>query len=222
MRSPTTRAGPLQPDLPSHQPVRHLPAGLLRVRVHGLGARHLPLDRRHHGGRHPHRAHSGTVAAENTWSADRTAGFTAIRYRNVIEGDVRTCAAVDHSRGRYPQVGSGATGDLVTAAQCLLSSAGLNTGTAGPSGIFDDTTILAAQQFQTRVGLPATGAVDAGLTIDGKFGANTTAAAKRYQTAAGLTSDGIVGPWASTPSAVGVRARSRSARPATPCTGARA
>ena len=37
-------------------------------------------------------------------------------------------------------------------------------------------------------------AVDAGLTIDGKFGANTTAAAKRYQTAAGLTADGIVGP----------------------------
>ncbi|GAB3745183.1 hypothetical protein GCM10027598_81320 [Amycolatopsis oliviviridis] len=178
---------------------------------------------------------TGTVASERTWSADRTAGFTAIRYRNVLEGDAKTCAAVSLDHPRYPEIAPAATGDLVKTAQCLLTSAGFPTGANGPTGTFDDTTSSATKQFQTSRGLPSLGkvdshtwtallargttpqvqdgasgdavlrlqralnaALDAGLELDGRFGANTTAAVKRYQGAHGLSADGIVGPntWA--------------------------
>ncbi|RSN21106.1 hypothetical protein DMC61_36295 [Amycolatopsis sp. WAC 04169] len=178
---------------------------------------------------------SGTVASQRTWSADRTAGFTAIRYRNVVEGDAKTCAAVSLDHPRYPEIASAATGALVKTAQCLLTAAGFPTGANGPTGTFDTTTADATKQFQASLGLPALGkvdshtwtallargttpqlqdgasgdavlrlqralnaALDAGLELDGRFGANTTAAVKRYQSAHGLTSDGIAGPktWA--------------------------
>ncbi|MCP2167358.1 C40 family peptidase [Goodfellowiella coeruleoviolacea] len=105
--------------------------------------------------------HSGTVASQQTWSAARTAEFTAIRYRNVIEGDVKTCAAVNLTHPHYPQLSTGATGDLVRTAQCLLTGAGFSTGADGPTGSFDDTTASAARQFQAKVGLGQTGVVDA-------------------------------------------------------------
>ncbi len=103
---------------------------------------------------------SGTVASQRTWSAERTAGFTAIRYRNVVEGDAKTCAAVNLDHPRYPELAPAATGDLVKAAQCLLTGAGFPTGTNGPTGTFDATTAAAAKQFQASVGLPSPGKVD--------------------------------------------------------------
>jgi peptidoglycan hydrolase-like protein with peptidoglycan-binding domain len=103
---------------------------------------------------------TGTVASQQTWSADRTAEFTAIRYRNVIEGDVKTCAAVNVTQTQYTPLASGATGDLVKAAQCLLTAAGFPTGANGPTGTFDETTASAAKQFQAKVGLEQTGSVD--------------------------------------------------------------
>ncbi|WP_218952002.1 peptidoglycan-binding protein [Amycolatopsis anabasis] len=104
---------------------------------------------------------TGTVASERTWSAERTAGFAAIRYRNVLEGDAKTCAAVNLSHSRYPLIAPGATGELVKAAQCLLTAAGFGTGAEGPTGAFDETTASAARQFQAKAGLEPTGTVDA-------------------------------------------------------------
>ncbi|SFP70840.1 Peptidoglycan-binding (PGRP) domain of peptidoglycan hydrolases-containing protein [Amycolatopsis arida] len=151
---------------------------------------------------------TGTVASERTWSASRTSRFQAIRYKNVIEGDARTCAVVNENHLRYPKLDQGATGELVKAAQCLLTSAGFNTGADGPSGTFDETTANATKQFQVKVGLPASGSVDSRTWTallsrggtpqvqDGSSGDAVVRVQRSLNAAvgAGLNVDGLFGP----------------------------
>lgn len=59
----------------------------------------------------------------------------------------------------YPDLESGATGSEVRAAQCLLKDAGFPAGDK-PSGEFDEATGKAVTDFQTEVGLEASGVID--------------------------------------------------------------
>ncbi|ADD41528.1 peptidoglycan-binding protein [Stackebrandtia nassauensis] len=59
----------------------------------------------------------------------------------------------------YPDLATGSKGSEVRAAQCLLADAGFPTGDK-PSGSFDDKTVTATKEFQTKVGLEASGKVD--------------------------------------------------------------
>ncbi|TQJ04299.1 peptidoglycan-binding protein [Amycolatopsis cihanbeyliensis] len=108
----------------------------------------------------------------------------------------------------YPALEAGATGDRVTAAQCLLRAAGYDIGEGDPSGTLDESTMGAVRGFQSAVGLPAEGTVDAhtwtallsaGSTPLLREGA-TGEAVYRVQravnaaTGARLAMDGIFGP----------------------------
>jgi peptidoglycan hydrolase-like protein with peptidoglycan-binding domain len=73
---------------------------------------------------------------------------------------VSPCAGVNLNATSYPQLNSGATGAQVTAAQCLLQSAGYLPNNLDPSGVLDATTAAAVKAFQQAVGLAATGAID--------------------------------------------------------------
>jgi peptidoglycan hydrolase-like protein with peptidoglycan-binding domain len=70
------------------------------------------------------------------------------------------CASVNLDFAAYPPLSSGATGNEVTAAQCLLEAAGHQPGEGDPTGVFDDATGAATRAFQQSVGLPVTGTVD--------------------------------------------------------------
>ncbi|GAA3310387.1 hypothetical protein GCM10020295_77370 [Streptomyces cinereospinus] len=69
------------------------------------------------------------------------------------------CTRVDLDFTAYPTVRSGSTGDLVTAAQCLLEAAGYHPG--APDGIYGPGTATAARNFQAAKGLTADGVVSA-------------------------------------------------------------
>ncbi|WP_218160270.1 peptidoglycan-binding domain-containing protein [Amycolatopsis marina] len=151
---------------------------------------------------------TGTVAAQRTWSASWTSKFTAIRYKNVIEGDAKTCAVVNENHKSYTQLAEGAKGELVKAAQCLLAGAGFNTGADGPSGTFDATMTSAVKQYQTKVGLPSNGTVDSHtwtallsrgstpMVQDGSTGSAVSRVQRSLNAAtnAGLDVDGQFGP----------------------------
>ncbi|MBM7783993.1 glycoside hydrolase domain-containing protein [Tenggerimyces flavus] len=69
------------------------------------------------------------------------------------------CAGVSLDATAYPNQQSGATGNLVKAAQCLLQGAGsMPAGT--PSGTFDAATETAVRSFQTSKSLPVTGVIN--------------------------------------------------------------
>lgn len=70
------------------------------------------------------------------------------------------CAVADLNFTSYSKLSSGSTGAQVTAAQCLLKTAGHATGSGDPSGTFDDATVAATKAFQQEHGLTADGAVD--------------------------------------------------------------
>lgn len=65
-----------------------------------------------------------------------------------------------YSFSAYPTLTAGTSGAEVKAAQCLLADAGFPTGSGAPTGVFDPATVTATEQFQTSVGLAATGTVD--------------------------------------------------------------
>ncbi|MCP2167357.1 peptidoglycan-binding protein [Goodfellowiella coeruleoviolacea] len=120
----------------------------------------------------------------------------------------RGCTGVQLDFTSYPPLGSGATGALVQAAQCLLRAAGQDIGDGDPSGTLDEATAEAVRQFQTRVGLPASGSVDAhtwtallsrGATPQIQDGASGEAVfrvqrALNAAVGAGLAMDGQFGP----------------------------
>src|SRR5699024_9055878 len=60
----------------------------------------------------------------------------------------------------YEDLKSGAEGEQVTAAQCLLDDAGFPVGEEGPSGAFDADTKQAVSDFQADLGLDESGVVD--------------------------------------------------------------
>ncbi|UNM16497.1 peptidoglycan-binding protein [Streptomyces formicae] len=68
-----------------------------------------------------------------------------------------TCTGANLDFTAYATVQSGATGDHVKAAQCLLKAAGHDPGT--PDGVFGPSTTTAARNFQTGKGLTADGVV---------------------------------------------------------------
>jgi glycosyl hydrolase group 75 (putative chitosanase)/putative peptidoglycan binding protein len=73
----------------------------------------------------------------------------------------RGCGTTRLDFPTYSELAPGATGEQVTAAQCLLRAAGENIGDGDPTGTLDETSVAAAKSFQTKTGLPATGTVDA-------------------------------------------------------------
>lgn len=107
------------------------------------------------------------------------------------------CGSVNLNYIRYPQLTAGATGNEVKAAQCLLGTT--------PSGTLDAAPV---KQFQTRVGLPATGTIDshtwtallsAGATPQVQNGSTGEAVVRLQRSlnaavAAALTMDGNFGP----------------------------
>jgi peptidoglycan hydrolase-like protein with peptidoglycan-binding domain len=68
-----------------------------------------------------------------------------------------TCTGANLSFTAYATVQSGSTGELVKAAQCLLTAAGHDAGT--PDGVFGANTATAARSFQSSKGLTADGVV---------------------------------------------------------------
>lgn len=60
----------------------------------------------------------------------------------------------------YPTLASGAEGAEVKAAQCLLADAGFPTGDGAPSGSFDTATVTATKEYQTSIGLDASGTIE--------------------------------------------------------------
>lgn len=107
----------------------------------------------------------------------------------------------------YPDLATGASGAEVRAAQCLLKDAGFPTGDK-PSGSFDEATVTATKQFQTDIGLTATGEIDkhtwtallsSGDTpelSEGSKGSAVTRLQRALTAASGatVTQDGIFGP----------------------------
>ena len=118
------------------------------------------------------------------------------------------CATARLSFATYPALGVGAENTAVTAAQCLLRANGHDTGGEQPSGIMDEPTMAAVKAFQTKVGLPAAGTVDArtwtallsaGSTPMLKSGDSGTAVSRLQRalnaaTSAKLAVDGQFGP----------------------------
>jgi peptidoglycan hydrolase-like protein with peptidoglycan-binding domain len=68
-----------------------------------------------------------------------------------------TCTGANLNFGAYATVQSGSTGELVKAAQCLVTAAGFDAGT--PDGIFGSGTATAIRNFQAAKGLTADGVV---------------------------------------------------------------
>ncbi|QNN54180.1 glycoside hydrolase domain-containing protein [Nocardioides mesophilus] len=83
---------------------------------------------------------------------DLGAGSTAPRAR-------AQCGGVNVDFAAYAKVRTGASGPLVTAGQCLLSSGGWYTGEL--SGVFDATLRSAVRAYRASAGLPAGGAINA-------------------------------------------------------------
>ncbi|MGW0606098.1 glycoside hydrolase domain-containing protein [Streptomyces sp. NPDC002640] len=68
-----------------------------------------------------------------------------------------TCTGANLNFTAYATVQSGSSGELVKAAQCLLTAAGHNPG--APDGVFGSGTATAVRSFQTAKGLTADGVV---------------------------------------------------------------
>ncbi|MFD6070232.1 glycoside hydrolase domain-containing protein [Amycolatopsis lurida] len=96
--------------------------------------------------------YAGEVA--ETWGGVRIPGIDR-DYLDVGPGTTPPCDTVSLDFGAYPRIASGSTGNLVKAAQCLLSPTGR------PTGTFDEATVSAAKTFQQAHGLAATGEIEA-------------------------------------------------------------
>ncbi|MDT0447359.1 glycoside hydrolase domain-containing protein [Streptomyces johnsoniae] len=70
-----------------------------------------------------------------------------------------SCGGVNLTFPSYPQLAAGASGPQVSAAQCLLKSAGVTMPDDMPTGEFDDATAEAVAAFQSGRGLAADGIV---------------------------------------------------------------
>ena len=121
---------------------------------------------------------AGSYAPAETWAShqrlhqyhgpvNETYGGATINidrdYLDVAEGTPPppdACVVADLDFDSYAKLSSGSQGEQVTAAQCLLRSAGHSTGDGDPSGTFDDATVQATTAFQKEVGLTADGVVD--------------------------------------------------------------
>ncbi|MFE5210604.1 glycoside hydrolase domain-containing protein [Streptomyces sp. NPDC056600] len=68
-----------------------------------------------------------------------------------------TCSGANLNFSAYATVQTGSSGELVKAAQCLLTAAGYSAGT--PDGVFGTATATAARNFQSAKGLSADGVV---------------------------------------------------------------
>ncbi|WP_327677204.1 glycoside hydrolase domain-containing protein [Streptomyces sp. NBC_00467] len=103
------------------------------------------------------RIHQYAGDVSETWG-----GVTVSIDRNFL--DVRTastpptgCTTTNLSFTAYPTLTSGSTGSRVSAAQCLLRSAGHDPGAGTPTGTYDAGTSTAVRSFQTARGLPGDG-----------------------------------------------------------------
>ncbi|RSN21103.1 hypothetical protein DMC61_36275 [Amycolatopsis sp. WAC 04169] len=96
--------------------------------------------------------YAGEVA--ETWGGVRIPGIDR-DYLDVGPGTTLPCDTVSLDFAAYPRLASGATGNPVKAAQCLLSPSGR------PTGTFDEATVSTAKAFQQAHGLTATGEIEA-------------------------------------------------------------
>ncbi len=94
--------------------------------------------------------HGGVTINIDSNFLDLGNGSAARRTRTLCGG-----VAVDFAS--YPTLRRGAEGPLVTAAQCLLSRAGVYAGET--TGQYDDATAEAAKAYRTLLGLPARGSL---------------------------------------------------------------
>lgn len=132
-------------------------------------------------------------------------------YLEVLAGEpppIDGCTTADIGFAAYPELAAGASGDEVVAAQCLLARAGFATGDGDPSGTVDDATTAAIRDYQSHIGLDATGTVDArtwtallarGATptlAEGSTGEDVRRLQRALTAALGSTvdADGIFGP----------------------------
>ncbi|GAB3745175.1 hypothetical protein GCM10027598_81280 [Amycolatopsis oliviviridis] len=95
--------------------------------------------------------YAGEVA--ETWGGVRISGID--RDYLDVGRTTRPCDTVSLDFTAYPKTVQGATGNLVKAAQCLLTPAGK------PSGTFDESTVSATKAFQQSHGLTVTGEIEA-------------------------------------------------------------
>lgn len=100
------------------------------------------------------------VQADPIEDASQSASLGAAAANDFVAG-VRGCGSVSLDFEAYRWLPADATGDQVTAAQCLLRSQGFDTGGDEPSGAVDSATVTAIEAFQTDRGLAAAGAVNA-------------------------------------------------------------
>lgn len=98
----------------------------------------------------------GTKVSRNEDHAQATQLGTSAATAFVQSGTA--CDGVSVDASQYGTIASGASGALVTAAQCLLKGAGFDPTTF--TGEFDAATKTAVQGFQSHVGLSASGTVD--------------------------------------------------------------
>ncbi|MGW4829318.1 glycoside hydrolase domain-containing protein [Amycolatopsis japonica] len=96
--------------------------------------------------------YAGEVA--ETWGGVRVPGLDR-DYLDVGPGTTLPCDTVSLDFAAYPRIASGATGNPVKAAQCLLAPNGR------PTGTFDEATVSATKAFQQARGLTATGVIEA-------------------------------------------------------------
>ncbi|UED84152.1 glycoside hydrolase domain-containing protein [Streptomyces profundus] len=73
-----------------------------------------------------------------------------------------SCGGINLNFSAYPELATGASGAEVSAAQCLLRSAGVGMPDDTPTGEFDAATAAGVEAFQSTVGLPVDGVVDRG------------------------------------------------------------
>jgi hypothetical protein len=71
------------------------------------------------------------------------------------------CLRAKYDFPAYPKLVEGDTGEVVVAAQCLLESVGFDTGAGEPTGTMGPATVAAARGFQTAIGLPVRGTLNA-------------------------------------------------------------
>ncbi|MEV6103515.1 glycoside hydrolase domain-containing protein [Streptomyces sp. NPDC051940] len=102
------------------------------------------------------RLHQYAGDVSETWG-----GQTISIDRNYLDVGTGTppagCTSVNLNFSAYSTIQSGATGGLVSAAQCLLEAAGFDPGPI--DGIFGSGTTTAAKNFQTSKGLTADGVI---------------------------------------------------------------
>lgn len=105
------------------------------------------------------RIHQYAGEVPESWGGVRLAGIDR-NYLDVGSGTPLPCDSVGLDFTAYPRLDTGATGNAVKAAQCLLADAGTLPADTDPSGTFDEATVAATRAFQQARGLSATGVVE--------------------------------------------------------------